>query len=160
MKIFLFFLCGCLLFSLPAFAYSDRVDASAQEIYEAALPCFETEGIHKSDANSHSLTTKWIYKTIRRTRKRSFIPTPMKETVDVRYQMKFDIEKGKAYSDVSIRGRFEEKQTDAPMMQPWKASVSDKEFYFKEREAFFKLLGCIEERKKVAANPVPSVSAA
>lgn len=141
-------------------AYSDRVDAPAREIYEAALPCFEKEGIYKSNAEKHSLTTKWIYKTIRRTRKRSFIPTRMKETVDVRYQMTFDIEEGKAYSDVSIRGRFEEKPADAPMMQPWKTSVSDKEFYFKEREAFFKLLSCIEERKKAVAVSTPPSPAA
>jgi len=154
-------LTGLLLFAAPVFAYSDRVDASAREIYDAALASFEKEGIYKADAERYSLTTKWIYKTIRRDRKRRFVPTLMKETVDIRYQMKINIEPGPNYSEVSVIGWFEEKLTDGHPMQPWRSSPSDKEFYFKEREAFFKLLGIIEQNKKAAPAPIsPAVPAA
>lgn len=148
------FFFGVFLFAAqPLWAYSDRIDASPEEIYNAAVTCFQKEGVSSTDEKKHSLTTKWVYQTIRRTRKRSFIPTRLKESVDIRYQMRMDFDAGTNYSDVSIRGRFEEKPADAPMMQPWKSSSSDKEFYFKEREAVFRLLGCIEENKKAVLAP-------
>lgn len=149
-----------LVFFYPAavWAYTDRVDASAQEIYDAALVCFEEDGIYQTDSAEHYLVTKWKYETIRRSRKRQFIPTMLKETVEIRHQMKMDIDEGQAYSDVSIRGRFEEKRADASPMQPWKYSSSSKELYFKERDVFFRLLKCIEERK--TANSQPSAPAA
>ncbi len=158
MKKSLVLLLGAFLFSTPAWAYSDRVDASVKEIYAAALSCFEKEGIYKSDPEKGSLTTKWVSQTIRRDRKRRFVPTRMKETVDIRYQMKLDLQEGVNYSDVSIIGRFEEKLTDGHPMQPWRSSPSDKEFYFKERAFFFKLLGCIEANKKAAAAPSNSAN--
>lgn len=144
------------LFSASAWAYSDRVDAPVKEIYAAALSCFEKEGIYKSDPEKGSLTTKWVSQTIRRDRKRRFVPTRMKETVDIRYQMKVELQEGVNYSDVSIIGRFEEKPADGHPMQPWRSSPSDKEFYFKERAFFFKLLGCVEANKKAAASPTNS----
>lgn len=147
---------GAFLFSTSVWAYSDRVDAPVKEIYAAALSCFEDEGFYKADPERGSLTTKWVAQTIRRDRKRRFMPMRMKETVDIRYQMKLDFQEGVNYSDVSIVGRFEEKHTDGHPMQPWRSSPSDKEFYFKERAFFFKLLGCIEANKKAAtplANP-------
>jgi len=153
MKKNLVLLIGAFLFSTSAWAYSDRVDAPVKEIYAAAISCFEKEGIYKSNEEKASLTTKWVSQTIRRDRKRRFIPTRMKETVDIRYKMKFDFQEGVNYSDVSIVGRFEEKPADGSPMQPWKSSPSDKEFYFKERAFFFKLLGCIEANKKAAAAP-------
>lgn len=147
MKRFFLIVVLALVYPCAAWAYSDRVDAPAQEIYTAALGCFEQDGIYKTDPAQHSLVTKWQYETIRRTRKRQFIPTMLKETVEIRYQMQMDIDEGDAYSDVSIRGRFEEKRADAPPMQPWKYSSSSKELYFKEREVFFRLLKCVEEHK-------------
>ncbi len=134
--------------SLPVFAYSDRVDAPAQEIYEAAKIAFSKEGIYKENPEKMSLTTKWIYTRIRRSRKRRFVPLELKENVDLRYQMQINVEAGKNYSEVSVVGRFQEKPTDAPPQQVWKQSYSSKELYFKEREAFMKILSSLEAQKK------------
>lgn len=140
-------------FSNPVFAYSDRVDAPAREIYDAALKCFAQEGIDRANPEELSLTTKWVSKTVRRFRHRRFVPIRLKETVDIRYKMQVKIEEGQAYSEVLVRGIFEEKPTDGNPMQPWKSSPSSKELYFKEREAFFRLLNFLEEQKKSSQSP-------
>ncbi len=141
-----------------AFAYSDRIDASPQEIYEAAKVAFAKEGFVKQDAAQASLTTKWIYTTIRRSRNRKFVPLNLKENVKLRYRMQIDIAPGKNYSEVSVQGRFEEKATDAPPAQPWKHSYSSKELYFKEREAFIKILTALEAQKKALSTPAPQAT--
>ncbi len=146
---FMLVIWGALL--LPAFAYTDRIDASSQEIYDAAKIAFSKEGIYKQNLEKKSLTTRWVYTRIRRSRKRRFVPLELKENVNLRYQMQIDIEDGKNYSGVSVVGRFEEKPTDAPPQQSWKSSYSSKELYFKEREAFMKILSNLETRKKSAA---------
>ena len=140
--------------SASAFAYTDRIDASAQEIFNAAQECFGKEGVLKSDAEKKSLTTKWIYTRIRRSRRRRFVPIHLQENVDLRYQLKIDIQDGKNYSDISIQGWFQEKATDAAPQQTWENSPSAKELYFKERESFFKILNALETRKK-SANTIP-----
>ena len=136
--------------SLSAFAYSDRIDASAQEIYDAAKIAFSKEGIYKDSPEKNSLTTKWIYSRIRRSRKRRFVPLQLMENVDMRYQMEVSAQDGKNYSDVSVVGRFEEKATDGAPQLPWKRSYSSKELYFKEREFFTKILDALETQKKSA----------
>ena len=148
-------LVGC--FSLTAAAYSDRIDATSQEIYDAAKTTFLKEGIYRQDPQKKSLTTKWIYERIRRSRKRRFVPMQLKENVDLRYQMQIDIQEGKNYSEISVVGRFEEKATDAPPQQTWKRSYSSKELYFKEREYFSKILNCLEAQKKAAMTIPPQV---
>ena len=134
--------------SQPAFAYTDRVDATPREIYDAAKISFEKEGIYKQDPARLTLTTRWVNSRIRRTRKRPFIPLQLKENINLRSQMEIKIEEQKNYTQVSIQGRFEEKATDAPPQQPWKTALSSKELYFKEREAFFKFLSVLEAQKK------------
>ncbi len=137
-------------FSTSAFAYTDRIDANALEIFNAAQECFKKEGILKSDVEKKSLTTKWIYTRIRRSRKRRFVPIHLQENVDLRYQLKIDVLDGKNYSDISIQGWFQEKATDAAPQQAWENSPSAKELYFKERESFFKILNALEAKKKSA----------
>ena len=147
---------SCFL-AVSAWAYSDRIDASAQEIYDAAQVCFAKEGIAKSSPEQKSLTTKWIYTRIRRSRHRRFVPLQLQENVDLRYKMQIEVKDGKNYSDISIDGRFEEKATDAAPQQTWRKSSSSKELYFKEREVFFKILTCLETQKKnPAVPPAPS----
>lgn len=140
------------------FCYSDRIDASPQEIFEAAKATFAKQGIYKEDSEKLTLTTRWIYSRIRKRRNRPFIPLNLKENVDLRNQMTIRIEPGKNYSDVSVEGRFEEKATDAPPQQAWKRSITSKELYFKERETFFEILKSLETTKK-AASPISVQSA-
>ena len=115
---------------------------------EAAKASFAKQGIYKEDPEKLTLTTRWIYSRIRKRRNRPFIPLNLKENVDLRNQMTIRIEPGKNYADVSVVGRFEEKATDAPPQQAWKHSISSKELYFKEREAFFEILKFLETQKK------------
>jgi len=136
-----------------AFAYTDRVDAKPHEIYDAAKISFEKEGIYKQDPAHLTLTTRWIYSRIRRSRNRPFIPIQLKENVDIRSQMEIKIEEQKNYTEVSIQGRFEEKATGAPPQQAWKKALSSKELYFKEREAFFKILSILEAQRKLSNPP-------
>lgn len=151
------FLVTSLGIAAPAWAYTDRVDASAQEIYDAAIKSFEKQGLSQSDPQKKTLTTKWMHSRIRRARQRRFVPLELKENVDFRYQMEVEIKEGKAYSEVSVHGRFEEKPTGAPPQQSWKQSYSSKELYFKEREFFFNILNTLEIQKKAAAStPAPS----
>ena len=130
------------------FAYTDRVDAKPQEIFDAAKISFGKEGIYKQDPAKLTLTTRWVNSRIRRARKRLFVPLQLKENVNLRSQMEIKIEEQKNYTQVSIQGRFEEKATDAPPQQPWKKALTSKELYFKEREAFFKILTTLEAQKK------------
>jgi hypothetical protein len=157
-KYFVFILVFAGAVALPAFAYSDRIDASAKEIYEAAKIAFSKEGIYKDSPEKNSLTTKWIYSRIRRSRKRKFVPLQLMENVDLRYQMKVEVQDGKNYSDVSVVGRFEEKATDGAPQLPWKRSYSSKELYFKEREYFTKILDALETQKKSAMPPSAQIS--
>ncbi len=142
-----------IFFARPLFAYTDRVDAAPQEIFDAAKICFAKEGIYKQDPQKLTLTTSWIYTRIRRTRKPQFVPIQLAENFDVRYQLSMTIEKQKNYTEVSFQGRFEEKKTDAPPQQHWQSSHSSKELYFKEREAFFRVLKVLEEQKKATPQP-------
>lgn len=147
----LFFLGLCFWGVSGAYAYTDKIDATTQEIYNAATTCFSEGEILKKNPEEKSLTTKWAYSRIRRSRKRRFVPMNLKENVDLRSQMQIDITEGKNYSEVSVQGRFEEKATDAPPQLHWKNAVSSKELYFKERDIFVKILGCLEAQKKASS---------
>lgn len=138
------------IFPQAAWCYSDRIDASPQEIFDAAKACFAKQGIYKENAEKKTLTSKWAYSRIRRRRNRPFIPLDLKENIDLRHQMSVSIEPGKNYSDVSVVGRFEEKPTDAAPQQAWKHAITSKELYFKEREVFFEILKCLEVQRKPA----------
>ncbi len=144
------------------FAYTDLVDAPAQEIYEAAKVCLKKEGVSADHPDQKSFTTRWVYTTIEKSHRMAFTKIKMKDHVRLRCQMTVASEEGKAYTKVSVNGWFQEKKLDDAPQQAWRNSVSSRELYFKERETFFKILSYLESQKKSSSatfSPVSTVPA-
>ena len=135
-----------LLIAPQAFAYSDHIGVSTDEVWQAAVQVFKPYGIHRSDESKKNLETNWMQDQV--VRSRGLLKKIAKARYDRRYRLKFRVSEKAGGADVEIKGVFEEKPVDIGFSVPWKrvggVEIDDADI---EQDFFMKILRRMEKNR-------------
>ncbi|MCB9800298.1 MAG: hypothetical protein H6757_06030 [Candidatus Omnitrophica bacterium] len=147
----------------PAYAYTQKIITTPQEIWEAVRQVMEPHGIRKENSETWEIESKWIKDYARREKK--ILPDPIqikqlptvKQTVLRRYRMQVKLKDQSDGTQIKITGEYQEKPTGTPAATvSWKRIKPSTEDYELERQFFYEVLKQMGKNRTASAEKQPS----
>ena len=140
----LFFLSLFFLFAPVSYAvYTDEIALDSKRVWEAAHQALESYGIGKENPAKGTLESRWIEDLVRRSHK--FLPEAIKGSYLRRYRLVITLREEGGKTSVTIKGKFQQKDTGLPPAAPWLPISPKTEDYEMERNFFMKLIARLEQ---------------
>jgi hypothetical protein len=142
-------LCLFLLLQEPAAAYTDDIQAPAEQVFKAAREVLEPFGIRKMDPEKKQIESQWIEDRVVRTRRLLpiGIKTKLKQTYDRRYRIQIECQETPPITRITVKGRFQVKLVEGYPISHWQLVKPQLVDYDAERDFFFKILRKLEENR-------------